>query len=279
MTNNIASIQEKLKNKAKKLGTDYNFILLLYFQERFLYRLSISKYKNNFILKGGLLLSAFNINEFRPTKDIDLSGQKIRNDINILKEVFKEIIQTPINIDDGVDFQNESIETEIIKENDEYQGLRIKITGTLGKIKQKLFIDIGFGDIIIPDSEIIKYPTLLETPYIVIYGYNVETVISEKLEAICKLGILTSRMKDFYDIVFLIENKKIDTEILNEAISKIFSNRNTDKNLFKDILKKEFIDSKNDMWIQFLKRIKSKEQYSFKDVIKKIELYFIKYFD
>jgi len=127
----------------------------------------------------------------------------------------------------------------LIKEGADYEGVRIKIEVTLGSIRQKIIIDIGFGDKVTPKPYKLKYPVLLDNNIPLIYAYNNESIIAEKIEAICKLGFLTSRMKDFYDILFLFDNYKIDKTILQKAIDSTFKNRETDKKLFQSLLKDE----------------------------------------
>ena len=175
--------------------------MLQYFQERFLYRLSVSPYREHFILKGALLFFLYDAHRLRPTKDIDLLGRAQSNDLKNIREVVQQIAQ--IEVPDGVVFTKESTTVEIIKESEEYSGVRVKIEAKLTSARQTLQIDIGFGDRIVPGPVEIEFPVILDQPAPRIKGYSKESVISEKLEAIVRFNFLTSRMKDFYDILFL----------------------------------------------------------------------------
>ena len=269
--NNIKSIQDRLRNIAKKLNKNFNLILKLYFHERLLYRVSISDYKNCFILKGGLLLTIFNINSFRQTKDIDFLGKNLSGDENDTLNKFKEILLDDLSNIDGVQFHTDLMTIERIREDNIYEGLRLKISGRLGNIKDIITVDIGFGDIVTPKPLEIEYPVFLENKPIVLNAYNSETVIAEKLEACCKLGYLTSRMKDFYDIMFLLKNKKIDFAVLEKAINTTFKHRETSKNLYITILNNDFIKEKQKHWVSFLSKIRHNEKVTFEEVINFID--------
>lgn len=264
MSDIIASVKSRLKNISVKMNRDYNFILQLYFQERFLYRISISDFKDNFILKGGLFIFISKRESFRPTRDIDFLGKNISNDSEEIKQVFKAI--SSIEVDDGVLFDIDSIKVETIKEGADYEGLRVKILSFLGNIKLNITIDIGYGDIVTPIAQLFTYPVLLENEAPKILAYNYETVIAEKIEAICKLGIATSRMKDFYDIVFLFENYSIDISILKSAIENTFNHRGTDLELFRVLANDELWKNQEIFWKEFKERINIKDKISFKDI-------------
>lgn len=220
-----ASIKSKLMNISRSERIDFDNLLLRYLQERFLYRCSISKYSKYLVLKGGLLLICLDIPKTRPTIDIDFLGENIVNDPENIKEMIKDIVVLDSN--DGVKFLTSSIKSERIKEDADYEGLRIKIDATLGKAKKKMQIDIGFGDKIVPKAEIMKFPTLLEEEPPIIRVYSVESIISEKFEAMVKLAMVNSRMKDFYDIYNLSLNHEFSSELLKEAITTTFQRRKT----------------------------------------------------
>ncbi|WP_281352004.1 nucleotidyl transferase AbiEii/AbiGii toxin family protein [Pallidibacillus pasinlerensis] len=139
-----ASVRERLKNIAKQSGKTFDLILLLYFQERLLYRLSISNYRDKFVLKVGLFLFSLTQFKSRPTKDIDFLAKQISNDIQYIKAAFESICALPVE-EDGVEFDVNGITAERIKEDADYEGIRIKIPAALGKIKKQLQLDIGFG--------------------------------------------------------------------------------------------------------------------------------------
>jgi predicted nucleotidyltransferase component of viral defense system len=144
--NIAASIRQKLLNLAHENGTGFHYILLLYFQERLLYRLSRSRFKNSFVLKGGLLLFVQNGLKGRTTKDIDFLGMAIPNDMDKIKEVVEELIN--MEISDGIHYDLNSIKLEQIKEDADYEGIRVTLDACLEKAKRNIQLDIGFGDVV-----------------------------------------------------------------------------------------------------------------------------------
>lgn len=250
-TKNIAaSIKERLRNISKQTGRDFQSIIRQFVQERFLYRLSISSYRENFILKGALLLLTKKVSNLRPTKDIDLLGFSISNQSKKIKEIIYEIIS--IDTNDGIAF--DSIEVEEITQDSDYTGLRIKINARIGNIRDRLHIDICYGDVIVPEPELVDFPTLLDLPKPTIKAYSLESTIAEKFEAIVSLSIVTSRMKDFYDIYFLASNFIFNKIVLKKAILSTFENRNTDLSNRVIIYGKDFIKAKENEWLAFIQR-------------------------
>jgi len=213
-TNKAASIRARLKNIADKEHKQFDFILMLYFIERLLYRLSISRYSDMFILKGGLLLYTILDEKARPTKDIDMLARELASNLDALKEVFTEIAS--ISIDDEVIYDTNSITTERIKEDADYEGVRIKLTAHMQNMRKILQFDIGFGDVIVPKPQSMEYPTLLDMDRPVLKAYSKESIISEKFEAMLYLAEANSRMKDFYDIYNLCNNFEFDGRILSK---------------------------------------------------------------
>ncbi len=267
-----ASIRVRLLNLAKATNRNFNAVLLQYFQERFLYRLSISSYKENFILKGALLFHVYEMPRNRPTKDIDFLGKATENSEENLKNIITEIISIPVK--DGVQFESKSISSEIIREQDDNNGIRIFCEANLGQARKRLRFDFGFGDIIIPDIQNIKFPTLLEDSLVPdLRVYPLYTVIAEKFEAIVRFNFTISRMKDFYDIYYLANHYPFDAAILKDAIVATFKNRKTDINnrnlIFSDDFKKNI--NKQKQWIAFLKRLNIEIDLSFQDCTKYIE--------
>ena len=251
---NEASIRARLKNIADKEQKPFDFILLLYFNERLLYRLSISKYSKHFVLKGGLLLYSLTDEQARPTKDIDFLGREIINDIDKIREIFIEICDIPVN--DAVVYDSSDMTCESIKEDADYEGIRIKLIAYLGNARKVLQIDIGFGDIIIPKPHIIEYPTLLDMENPVILAYSKESVISEKFEAMLYLADVNSRMKDFYDVYNLCVNFDFNGEILYKAIRETLTQRATpisnDPVVFTETFKND--KNKQTQWNAFRRR-------------------------
>jgi predicted nucleotidyltransferase component of viral defense system len=252
--NKAASIAAKLMNIARAEKIDFDFLLLRYFQERFLYRLAISEFSDCFILKGGLLLICLKMPMSRPTKDIDFLAKEIKNDPVELEHIFRSI--TAISCNDGVKFISSSLISEQIKENADYEGIRIKIDSTLGQARKKLQMDIGFGDVIIPRAMQMEFPTLLEEKPPRIKVYSIESVISEKFEAMIKLAMVNSRIKDFYDIYTLSVSYNFQSDKLKKAIESTFQRRNTfiPDNLL--VFRSEFHknEEKQRQWSAFLRK-------------------------
>ena len=267
-----ASVRARLLNLAKASKRDFNAVLLQYFQERFLYRLSVSSYRNNFILKGALLFLVYNMPQNRPTKDIDFLGLSITNDEESLLKVIRKI--TEIKVKDGVSFDIDSLTSEVIKENADYQGVRIYCEAIMGQVRKRFRFDIGFGDIIVPHPLTIDFPTLLpnfSAPQLLVY--SPESAIAEKLESITKLNFFTSRMKDFYDIYYLANNYMFKPNLLQDAIETTFKNRGTDLKAHKILYDEKFkADSeKQQQWMAFLNRSKINIDLSFREIIDFIE--------
>jgi predicted nucleotidyltransferase component of viral defense system len=224
--NIAASIRQKLLNKAQENNRPFNEILQYYALERFLYRLSTSSYADKFILKGALLFTVWQQPETRSTVDIDLLG-KISNDPETVTKVFQEICE--INaLEDGLRFDSASVTSEQITVDADYQGVRVRLYGYLNKARFRIQIDIGFSDIITPSPEKFNYPTILHISAPKLNCYNKETCIAEKLQAMVKLNILNSRMKDFYDIWILSERFEFTGSTLKESIKNTFQRRETE---------------------------------------------------
>lgn len=271
MKNIADSVKARLKNIADAKKINFEFLCLKFLQERLLYRLSISKYKSNFILKGGLMLNFLKASEYRPTKDIDFLGIKINNDPELLQEIFKEICM--IESDDGVTFDQDSIETSVIKEGMDYEGTRLKFIAHLGSVRIIMTLDVGFGDIVIDGAKISEYKSLLNMDNPLIYIYPFETVIAEKFESIVKLNYQTSRMKDFYDIYFISQSYNFDIQKLRSSIQATFEKRSTDIStaevVFSDVFKTE--NKFAIQWKAFIKRGKLNFELSFQEIVEHIE--------
>ena len=266
--NLAASIRAKLQTLAKTEGVAFQLIIFRYFHERLLYRLAQSNYTNNFLLKGGALLYALDQSKTRPTKDIDLLGNRISSKKEDLEQIFIEILSISY-IDDAVLFNTQSITTEYITEQKQYSGVRLFVEARLDSIKQRLQLDIGFGDIVTPKSQDIEFPVLLgniSAP--LIKAYSIESVIAEKFQAMIELSGLNSRMKDFYDVYKLLISKKYKLPVLHDAILVTFKNRNTSYIENHALFSLEFVADKERlrMWQAFLNKIKMDATLSFKIV-------------
>lgn len=264
--NKAASVRAKLMNIARAEKIDFDFLLLRYFQERFLYRLAISEFSDCFILKGGLLLICLKMPRSRPTKDIDFLAKEIKNDPAELEHIFRSI--TAISCNDGVKFISLSLISEQIKENVDYEGIRIKIDATLGQARKKLQMDIGFGDVIIPRAMRMEFPTLLEEKPPRIKVYSIESIISEKFEA-----MVNSRMKDFYDIYTLSVSYNFQSDRLKKAIESTFYRRKTSipDNPLIFRLKFHRDEEKQRQWSAFLRKSRLQDvNQDFNEIIERI---------
>lgn len=251
------SVKAKLLNLSKAEGLPYQPLLIRYVQERLLYRLAQSKYKNRFYLKGGALLYAHEQLKARPTLDIDFLGSSINNDKKIIEEAFSEICGIPCK-EDGTVFDTDSIETEEINENRVYKGIRLHVTAQLDTARQKIAMDIGFGDVITPEPQELEYPLLLDgLPAVSIMAYSLETVVAEKFQAMIELSENNSRMKDFYDLYTLLYNNTLDSDMLEKAIHATLKNRGTvyegNHPLFRDDFPKN--PRFQMLWKSFIKKI------------------------
>lgn len=254
--NLVQSIKDRLINIAKKRNEDFNHILIHFGLERFLYRLSKSEYADNFILKGAILFLYWNGEMHRITSDIDLLGKKKVN-LDKMENIVKEICNIKVE-KDGFVFQSQTISGSIIRKEEVSGGIRIKLKAKLGKAIIPIRLDIGFGDAIVPPPKKIKYPTLLNFPAPIMLSYAPETSIAEKFQSMIKMGIMNSRMKDYYDIWFLSKNFEFEGNKLQQAIKETFKKRRTD--IPKEIslaLSEEFIQDKNKQkqWNGFKNRI------------------------
>ncbi len=265
-----ASVLARLKNIARKENFDFNFLLLRYIQERFLSRLAVSRYVNMFVLKGGFLLLAYNIDKARPTKDIDFLGVNVSSDRKDLERLIKEI--TSVDINDGVRFLPDSVKSEAIKEDADYEGVRVKLTARIGSVRNTIQIDFGFGDIVSPHPLQMVYPTMLDRETVKALAYSKETIVPEKFEAIVKLTTFNTRMKDFYDISFLATEFDFEGTMLQSAIRNTFRRRQTSLDSGKELLDSNFGSQAafNRHWDAFKKRTRLTTKQDFKSVFEEI---------
>ncbi len=274
MAKNIAhSVRERLLNISKKLGVDYQVILTRYFHERFLYRLAQSSYKDNFCLKGGTLLFAYEKFLARPTLDMDFSANRISNNMQRIRDAVTEICRVEC-AEDGVIFDDTSVAAEAITEFKEYHGVRVRFKACLDSIRQQLTIDFGFGDSIYPAPQEMQFPNILtDTPTASLLTYPLETVIAEKFQSMVDFAEQNSRMKDFFDVYNILMNYTFDQGILAQAIQKTFLNRNTVVNSDSILYDPDFGNSErmNRLWKAFLGKIHSNDSVEFNEVWKFIK--------
>jgi len=270
------SIRAKLLNLSKQKKVDFNNLVTRYISDRFLYRLSQSKYQEKFVLKGATLFKCWQGELHRPTKDLDFLAYG-NNEISELTQQLKAVCE--IQCEDGVQFHPESMKGEKIKEDQEYEGVRIHINYKLASIQGRIQIDIGFGDIITPRASEVEIPTFLDLPAPHLRIYPRETVVAEKFQAMVHLGISNSRMKDFYDLLFLAKNFEFKGSILKEAIEATFNRRKT--SISEEIplaLTKEFTQdiAKEKAWQGFLNKNKLElENPTLSEIIEELKRFLI----
>ncbi|HET6441788.1 MAG TPA: nucleotidyl transferase AbiEii/AbiGii toxin family protein [Phycisphaerae bacterium] len=221
-----ASVRQRLLNRSRERGEEFNLVLTRYALERWLFRLSKSPFAKQFVLKGALLFTLWAKQTYRPTRDLDLLAYGEWS-AERLERTIKQVCRTPVP-PDGLEFDAESVRVTEIREAQEYGGLRVQVVARLDTAEAGLRIDVGFGDAVTPAPAEVTYPTLLATfPAPVLRAYSRETVIAEKLEAMVRLGFPNSRMKDFYDVWILSREFEFDGRVLSQAIRATFGRRKT----------------------------------------------------
>lgn len=250
-----ASVSARLSNYAREQNYTYQEVLQYYAIERFLYRLAQSRYRDTFVLKGGVAFFAWEIPLRRATRDIDLHGLGLRG-VELLKAVIKEICELTVQLD-GMLFDAKSVNGTTIQDQAEYQGIRVRFTGYLGTARMPMQLDIGFSDVLVPPAIMVDYPTILDMPEPHLHAYSWETLIAEKFQAMVFLGSINTRMKDFYDVWLLTYEAAIDGSILQQAIATTFNNRTTPlPDNFPIEFSQTFANEKQRQWRAFISREK-----------------------
>ena len=224
--NLAASVANRLRQRSRQLGEDHQYVLMRYGVERLMYRLSQSRYAEDFIVKGAMMFLVWAGTPYRPTKDLDLLAVGSAS-IERLADVFRELCAVPV-VDDALVWLPESVTVEAIREDAAYQGVRVRLEARLAKMKIRLQVDIGFGDALTPKPQLAEFPPLLDFPAPRLVMYARETAIAEKFEAMVKLDLENSRMKDFYDIWLLSREFEFDGTTLGAAITATFQRRKSD---------------------------------------------------
>lgn len=224
MIKSTRQLKDKMNNITNGNSKMSQTLFRNYFMERFLERISLSKYNNNFVLKGGMLVASMLGLDSRATMDIDTSVFSIPLTVESAKNLIEEIAK--IDIDDNVSFEVTDAE-EIMEEHD-YHGVRIKLIANFGTFKQPIKIDISTGDVITPSAVEYNYKLMLEDRSIPLLSYNLETLLAEKLETIIARSTANTRMRDFYDIYLLSKTQDIDMQNLKSALYETAKSRNTD---------------------------------------------------
>ena len=269
MSNSAQAVKDKLKNISKDKNVDFNSVMRFYMYDRFIERLSKSKYKDNFILKGGFYLSKLFGLDNRSTMDIDTAIRKTKFTLENVIKMITEIIN--IDIDDNVKFEIEK--RELIRDEDEYGGLRITINFMLENMKDSFHIDIATGDPIYPCPDDYKYESLIGNELYKVWSYNLETVLAEKIETILGKLEASSRMKDYYDIYLIHKFKlnKINKTKFRGAVEKTFKKRNFNADLITSL--KVVKDSKilKDKWTSYSRKNSYAKNIEFDETIKCLE--------
>lgn len=249
-------IKQQLQEYSRRAKMPYAQVVTLYAMERFLYRLSISRYAEKFFLKGGMLLMGMGITPARTTMDIDLLG-RIDNSLDNIRKVIKEIVSVRDKTQDGLFLGDKLTVTEIML-NAAYHGVRVEIPAHVGSDSCTISIDIGFSDEIIPAPCTLAYPSLLAgMPECKVRCYSRESIVAEKWQSLVQLGGFSNRMKDFYDLWFLAHNYKFDFRTLSSAVRETFERRNTGILQFSSLLTQAYLQKMQPRWATYLSKLKS----------------------
>lgn len=250
-----ASVRDRLLNKARTEKLDFNLLLTRYALERMLYRLSVSKQRDQFLLKGALLFDLWFDVPHRPTHDADFLGFGSA-EIPHIEMIFRDICR--IEVEDGIAFQPDTVKAAEIRKEANYAGVRVTLLGMLDSARCAVQIDIGFGDAVVPGPDEVYYPVILgEMPGPHLHVYPRYTVVAEKLEALTSLGMLNSRMKDYFDLWILAKHSDFDGLILSRAVAATFERRRTAVPTGVPIgLSDEFVNDaqKGKQWQGFLRK-------------------------
>lgn len=269
MSNSAQSVKDKLKNISREKNVDFNSVMRFYMYDRFVERLSKSKYKDNFILKGGFYLSKLFGLDNRSTMDIDTAIRKTEFTEENLIVMINEIIS--IDVGDNVKFKIEK--TELIREEDEYGGLRITINFMLENIKDKFHIDLATGDPIYPRPDNYKYESLIGDEIYKVWSYNLETILAEKIETILSKLETSSRMKDYYDI-YLIYKFKFDTinkEKFRGSVEKTFKERKFDADLMTNLSIVKESKVLRERWLSYSRKNSYARDVEFEETLECLE--------
>jgi predicted nucleotidyltransferase component of viral defense system len=270
VTRNIAaSVHQRLLNYAHATGRPFNEVLQYYALNRFLYRLGQSDYRDRFILKGALMLVAWDSPVTRPTRDIDLLGH-VRNLPETVAEAMRSICALAME-EDGLRFNTRGLSAQRIIEGASYVGVRVRFTGYLGNARIPMQIDVGFGDALVPAPMEVQIPYILDLPPTVLLGYARESVIAEKLQIMVALGEINSRLKDFYDLWLLASGYAFSGPLLAQAIRATFTHRSTPIALPIIALDESFANpARETQWRAFLRRNRLDEPQTLRETIRVI---------
>ena len=266
---NSMQVKDKLKNIAIKRNLDFNTLLRLYLYDRFIERLAVSKYRDNFILKGGFYLSTLFGLESRFTKDIDTAIK----DANFTKENVEKMIKSIIAIDINDGALISFIEIGNICEDDQYGGFRAILNVKVDTIRENFQIDIATGDPITPKPIVYKYCPILGDSYVDVWSYNIETVIAEKLETILRRAEANSRIRDYYDLYLIYTKGWNDIKIddLRKAIYKTFEKRNYHGNIEETVAILKDSEIIKNRWNSYKKKYEYANDIDYEGIMKCVE--------
>lgn len=275
--NKAKSVMDRLRHISQQRGLPLHLLQVMYYQERLLARLEQSTYWDRFVLKGGLYLYARS--DFgrtaasRPTRDIDLLATLLPSGLDRMEDIWREVIT--LDLGDGVRFDPETLKVTRIKEDQEYEGVRVTFLGFIGRARQSMQVDIGFGDPVTPRTVDFAFPTLLEKMPLALQAYTVETVIAEKFEAMVSLNVVNTRFKDFFDLYQLLSTETLEAASLRRALERTFQHRGTDLNqpgvIFTDEFKTDPLRQQG--WTHFLKGLESRAPQKFFEVMDHIQAF------
>jgi hypothetical protein len=255
-----ASVHQRLLNHARAEERPFNELLQYFALERFLYRLGRSPYQDQFVLKGALMFTVWDVPVPRPTRDIDLLG-RMDNAVSHVVAAIQEICEQPVP-EDGLRFAAETVVGERIIEAADYAGVRVRFTAYLGTARIPMQVDIGFGDPVAPAPSTVRLPTILDFPAPELQGYSRESAIAEKVQIMVRLGEINSRMKDFFDIWLLATRFSFEGAALTQAIRATFRQRRTvvaaSPVAFSDAFAHD--PEKQAQWAAFLRRYRLEEE-------------------
>ncbi len=238
----------ELQREAKRIGRPTDELIQLYALECFLDRLTRSKYAANFILKGGVLLAALDAR--RPTRDIDLAARTLENSTTAALAVVREIAE--ISADDGVVFQSDHATAEIIREEDDYSGIRVTLGGTLSRAEVRLHVDVNVGDPISPEPQEVILPRLLGGE-LAIRGYPLEMVLAEKIVTALARGTANTRWRDFLDLYVLVRRYAVEAQTLRTSMQRVAQHRGLPLGPLRPVLV-GYPDIAQSRWLAWLRK-------------------------
>jgi len=223
--NMAASVRERLTQQARSRSANVQLVMTRYAIERLLYRLSLSPHRERFVLKGAMLFAVWANAPYRTTADLDLLGSG-DPEPQLLSRAIREVCSVVVE-DDGVTFLADTLRVEAAREDQEYQGARMTMTAVIAGARLAIHVDVGYGDAITPGVLELEFPSILDMPRATLRAYPPETVVAEKLHALVALGMVNSRMKDFYDLWAMAGSLAFDGAILARAFGATFERRRT----------------------------------------------------